>query len=158
MPLGNWTSQFFANVYLNELDQFVKHKLRVKYYIRYVDDFVIFHNSKIALEDYKLRIEKHLEQELKLKLHPDKSRIIPLKRGIPFLGFRIFYYHKLVQRRNIRKIRAKLDDLLQDYEKGMITASDIFEVLQGWNAYALHGNTCHLRQSLNSELERRLQI
>src|SRR3989338_4480299 len=66
MPLGNWTSQFFANVYLNELDQFVKHTLRVKYYIRYVDDFVILHHSADALREYGQQIEEFLSISLKL--------------------------------------------------------------------------------------------
>ena len=68
MPLGNLTSQFFANVYLNELDYFVKHKLKAKYYIRYVDDFVILHPSKSQLEIWKKQIEEFLKKELKLEL------------------------------------------------------------------------------------------
>jgi retron-type reverse transcriptase len=76
MPLGNLTSQFFANVYLNELDYFVKHKLKAKYYIRYVDDFVILNKNKQILEDYFIKIKRYLTN-LKLELHPDKSKIIP---------------------------------------------------------------------------------
>ena len=82
MPLGNLTSQFFANVYLNELDYFVKHKLKVKYYIRYVDDFVILHSSKKQLEIWLSQINNFLKRELKLEIHPEKSRIISLSRGI----------------------------------------------------------------------------
>ena len=85
MPLGNLTSQFFANIYLNELDYFVKHTLRAKYYIRYVDDFVILHNSKEKLENWKSEIERFLKDKLKLELHPQKSRIIPLSKGIYFV-------------------------------------------------------------------------
>ena len=80
MPLGNLTSQFFANVYLNELDSFVKHKLKAKYYIRYVDDFVILHQSRENLEIWKGQINEFLNNRLKLKLHPDKSKIISLSR------------------------------------------------------------------------------
>lgn len=100
MPLGNLTSQFFANVYLNELDYFVKHKLKAKYYIRYVDDFVIQHNSREQLSIWKEEINKFLKEELKLELHQEKSRIIPLSRGIDFVGFRNFYYYKLLRKRN----------------------------------------------------------
>ena len=81
MPLGNLTSQFFANVYLNELDYFVKHKLKAKYYIRYVDDFVILHQSKEQLEIWKKQINHFLNTELKLELHPDKSKIVSLSNG-----------------------------------------------------------------------------
>src|SRR3989344_330036 len=84
MPLGNLTSQFFANVYLNELDQFIKHKLKTKYYIRYVDDFVLLHHSKIVLENYKTEINEFLKSELKLELHPDKSKIFSLAKGTAF--------------------------------------------------------------------------
>ena len=91
MPLGNLTSQFFANVYLNELDYFVKHRLKSKYYIRYVDDFVILHRNKKRLEYFKKQIDNFLVHELKLWLHPDKSKILPLRNGITFLGYRLFY-------------------------------------------------------------------
>ena len=67
MPLGNLTSQFFANIYLNELDYFVKHKIKAKYYIRYVDDFIILHQSKEQLEEWKIKIDEFLQKELKLK-------------------------------------------------------------------------------------------
>ena len=76
MPLGNLTSQFFANIYLDEIDQFVKHTLKAKYYIRYVDDFVILHNSGKMLEYSKDRINGFLKEVLELELHPNKSHII----------------------------------------------------------------------------------
>ena len=93
MPIGNLTSQFFANVYLNELDYFIKHKLKAKYYIRYVDDFVILHSNKKILEIYKDKINKYLNY-LKLELHPNKSKIISLNNGVTMLGYRVFYYYK----------------------------------------------------------------
>jgi retron-type reverse transcriptase len=79
MPLGNLTSQFFANVYLNELDYFVKHELKAKFYIRYVDDFIILHNSKRHLEDWKSKINEFLIEKLKIELHPCKSKVAFLK-------------------------------------------------------------------------------
>lgn len=156
MPLGNWTSQFFANVYLNELDQFVKHQLKAKYYLRYVDDFVILHHSKETLEKYQRAIAVFLGT-LQLEMHPNKCGIIPLQRGISLLGFRVFYYCKLIRRRNLRKICKRLDELLKKYRTNMSTASDILETLQGWNAYALHGNTHRLRTRLTTLVEQELQ-
>ena len=102
MPLGNLTSQFFANVYLNELDYFVKHKLRAKYYLRYVDDFVILHYNKEILQEFQEKISKYLKN-LKLELHPDKSKIIALRDGITLLGYRVFYHYKLLRKSNLRK-------------------------------------------------------
>ena len=112
MPLGNLTSQFFANVYLNDLDYFIKHKLKVKYYIRYVDDFVILHNDKKILEEYKEEINNYLKN-LKLELHPNKSKIIPLRNGVTFLGYRIFYHHKLLRKTNIRKFERNFNEELK---------------------------------------------
>ncbi len=108
MPLGNLTSQFFANVYLNELDQFVKHKLNAKHYIRYVDDFIILHKSKEQLESWFAEIAIFLKEKLKLELHPDKSKIINLSKGIDFVGFRNFYNYKLLRKRNITNMERKI--------------------------------------------------
>ncbi len=157
MPLGNWTSQFFANIYLNELDQFIKHQLKAKYYIRYVDDFVILHPNKTVLIGYEKQIKNFL-QKLKLELHPDKCKIIPLKRGISFLGFRIFCRHKLILQRNLRKIRNKLKERLKLYKTKCIDAEDIQETLQGWNAYAMQGNTYKLRNQLFQTIQQELNI
>jgi retron-type reverse transcriptase len=155
MPLGNWTSQFFANVYLNELDQFVKHTLKAKYYIRYVDDFVMLHHSKTTLQEWQQVIAEFL-RPLKLELHPNKCTITSLSHGVSFLGFRCFYRNKLVRQRNIRKILNKLRDSIDQYASGMMSASDVLETWQGWNAYAMHGNTHHLRKRMLSELEQQL--
>ncbi len=157
MPLGNWTSQFFANIYLNELDQFVKHQLRAKYYNRYVDDFLILHHSKIQLKDWKQKIAKFLES-LKLELHPQKTTILPLGRGVSFLGFRCFYHHKLVRQRNLRKVKSKLTSLLEYYSEHVCEKEEVINALQGWNAYAMHGNTYRLRQRLVNFVEAELEL
>ena len=148
MPLGNLTSQFFANVYLNELDYFVKHKLKSKYYIRYVDDFVIIHKSKIQLKVWKVQISDFLNKELRLKLHKDKSKVIPLSKGIDFVGFRNFYHFKLLRKRNIRKISYKINQ----FKEGDISKEKILEILQGWNAYAKWVDSYNLTKSLKLEL------
>ena len=139
MPLGNWTSQFFANIYLNELDQFVKHDLQVRYYIRYVDDFVILHRSRYILLGYMKKINTFLKETLQLTLHPDKCKIIPVSSGIPFLGFRIFYYHKLVRKRNLRKILIRLANSFEEYSGGNISAWEVLAKLEAWKSYAMHG-------------------
>ena len=102
------------------LIQFVKHKLRAKYYIRYVDDFVILHNSKKQLEIWKAEIDKFLEENLKIELHPEKSKIIPLSRGVDFVGFRNFHYYRLLRKRNVKKMIVKIrlfKEGLMPYEK-----------------------------------------
>ncbi len=155
MPLGNLTSQFFANVYLNELDQFVKHTLKAKYYIRYVDDFVIFDNSKVRLEEYKPIIEFFLKEKLQLKLHPLKSRIIKIGEGTDFLGVKIFMHHKRIKKKNIRKFQKKLQLLTNFYEQKKITYDTIYDFLEGWIAYAINANTYHLRKGIIKSIEQR---
>lgn len=153
MPLGNLTSQFFANVYMNELDQFVKHKLQVKYYLRYVDDFVILHNNKITLDEYKENIVLFLRDFLALDLHPTKSKITFLRRGISFLGFRIFPWHKLLKKSNIKKYTRKLDEYKEFYKEGIITYDNIYNSFQGWQGYVSHGDTYKLRTKVRKRIE-----
>lgn len=114
IPIGNLTSQLFANIYLNKLDYFVKHSLKARYYIRYVDDFVILAEDSKKLENYKRVIRNFLEDELKLELHPKKAVIFPAKNGIDFLGFRVYKTHRKVRKssvlrfkREFKKIRTK---------------------------------------------------
>ncbi len=144
IPLGNLTSQFFANVYLNELDKFVKHKLEAKYYIRYVDDFVILHPSRFQLQKWKKEIDLFLRKELKLELHPEKSRVIFLLKGIDFVGFRIFYYFKLLRKRNIKNMSRKVKLFLEDW----ISKKKIDGIFQGWNAYAKWADSFNLRKDI----------
>lgn len=157
MPLGNWTSQFFANVYLNELDQYVKHTLKAKYYIRYVDDFVILHRSKKVLYEQKQKIDDFLKTRLKIELHPNKSKIVPIGRGVGMLGFRVFYHYKIIRKSNMRKIQARLNNLLYAYQSKKADAYDILEILQGWNGYAMQGNTYKLRKQLLQEVAQKIE-
>jgi RNA-directed DNA polymerase len=148
MPLGNLTSQFLANVYLNELDQFVKHELKARYYIRYVDDFVILNATKSVLVDYKEKIDKFLKEKLVLVLHPDKSRIITVRNGIGFLGFRIFCHHKLIRKKNLWKFERKCKRHQKLYNKGLIDRDKIVAWFEGWLAYIAHANTYKYRRHI----------
>lgn len=97
LPLGNLTSQLLVNIYMNEFDQFVKHKFKVKYYIRYADDFVFLHNDKIYLKNLQLSVGEFLENKLKLKLHPDKVFIKTFGSGVDFLGWVHFPKHRVLR-------------------------------------------------------------
>ena len=152
MPLGNLTSQFFANVFLNELDQFVKHNLRAKYYIRYVDDFVILEGHPRILSQYMDKISLFLKNNLALELHPDKSRIIPAREGVEFLGMRIFPHHKLLKRMNLGKFYRKLNLFYIDYDKGNTNYDLIYNSLEGWYAYAGNANTYKLRKRIMEKI------
>ena len=153
MPLGNYTSQFFANIYLNELDYFVKHELKAKYYIRYVDDFVILHKNKKVLEIYKDNINKYLTN-LKLELHPDKSQITPLRNGISFLGYRVFYHYKLLRKRNERKFMKKFNNYLEYYKEEIVSEGEFVNLLRGWFGYSMWANTFKFRKELIKQVNK----
>ncbi len=126
LPIGNLTSQFFANVYLNELDQFIKHNLKVKYYLRYCDDFVILHNDKGQLEVWKGLIDGFLQNRLKLTLHPKQQIIRPISNGVNFLGYIIRPDYILVRRRVINNLRTKL----KEYRQRLVYESDGYKRLR----------------------------
>ena len=148
MPLGNLTSQFFANVYLNELDYFVKYELKIKYYLRYVDDFVILHKSREQLEIWKQQINRFLNEKLKLELHSQKSKIISLERGIDFVGFRDYWNHKLLRKRSIRRMLFTINK----YKYREINSEKLLESFQGWQAYAKWADSYNLRIKLKEQL------
>lgn len=144
MPIGNLTSQFFANVYLHELDLFVKHKLKAKCYIRYVDDFVILHVDRYVLETWKVEIAKFLKVNLKLDLHPEKSGVVELEHGVSFLGFRVFQKYRLLKKSNSKRIWKRLSKFEQKYAREEMTSSEALLMLEGWLAYAKFANTYNL--------------
>ena len=152
MPLGNYTSQFFANVYLNELDYYVKHILRVKYYIRYVDDFVILHKNKKRLKYFLKHINSFIPC-LKIKLHPEKTEIYALRNGINFLGYRVFYHYKLLRKRNIRYFMKKLEKNVSLYNNKEITKEQFESRINGWFGYAKFGDTFNfIKRTFDSKL------
>ena len=153
MPLGNYTSQFFANVYLNELDYFVKHKLKARYYIRYVDDFVILHKSKNLLEEYKKKINGFLNKNLKIELHQDKSKVIPIRSGINFLGYKVFYYYKIIKRSNKERFEKKFLENIKEYKEGIEDYAVLISILNGWFGYIKWANTYKYRKKLIKLLE-----
>ena len=93
---------------MNKLDWLTKQKLKAKYYMRYVDDFVIVDTSIRKLEQHKREMERFLAKELGLELHPDKSKIREIHRGIDFLGFRVFSNHRILKKSSVRKLQRKL--------------------------------------------------
>lgn len=110
LPLGNLTSQIFANVYLNEFDQFVKHQLKAEYYIRYADDFVLFSTDYEELEGWLISIKEFLEERLDLWLHPDKVFIKTVASGVDFLGWIHFPDHRVLRTATKRRIFRKVSE------------------------------------------------
>lgn len=148
LPIGNLTSQFFANLYLNELDYFVKFDLREKYYLRYMDDFLIFGNEKERLHRLKDEMGDFLEKNLCLNLHPKKSVVLLAKLGVNFCGFRIFKYYRRLRKGNIKLFVRRMKKQREQFRKGQIEIRDVSNSLQCWIAHASYGNTYNLRRRL----------
>lgn len=147
LPIGNLTSQFWANVYLNELDQFVKRRLRCPAYLRYVDDFLLFADSKAQLWQWKAAITDLLSG-LRLTMHQRESTVYPVANGVPFLGFRVYPDHRRLKRRNGVAFARRLRRSYRAVAAGDLTYEELRRRVQGWVAHAEHGDTWRLRRSL----------
>lgn len=147
LPIGNLTSQFWANVLLNELDQYVKRELKCKAYIRYVDDFLLFHDDKAQLHGWQAQIAAFLNN-LRLQLHPRKSVVFPTRLGVEFLGFRHFTAHRRLRPANARRFHRKLEQMAAAYTAGNLPLAKVNESVQSWVAHAAHGDTWRLRQKM----------
>lgn len=151
LPIGNLTSQFFANVYLNGFDRHIKETLHVSKYLRYVDDFSLFSNDPNFLAHCRRSIETYLTT-LRLKIHPIKSQLIHTRYGGRFVGFRVLPTHIRVRNYNLQMGRKRLKRLQSDYAKGHLTDHEVTQSLQSWNAHLAHGDTWRLRQQIFANL------
>lgn len=153
IPLGNLTSQIFANVYLHELDRYAKHVLGAKNYIRYMDDFVIIHSDKVVLHQWRKDIEEFLRLYLKLKTN-SKTQVFPIStsngRSLDFLGYRIYSSHRLLRKCSVKRIKAKLKKFRSQFAEGEVGLSDIKQSIQSWLGHAGHARTHGLRRALFS--------
>jgi len=137
LPLGNLTSQLLVNIYMNEFDQFVKHKLKIKYYIRYADDFVVMSEDRDWLEKQTEPIKEFLQDRLKIELHPDKVFIKTLASGLDFLGWVHFSDHRVLRTTTKRRMFKRLQ------------GSQTTETLNSYLGLLKHGNTELLKKRIN---------
>ncbi len=145
LPIGNLTSQFLANLYLNSLDHFVKEQLKAEKYIRFADDFALFSDSWEFLAGARIEIESHLAT-LRLKIHPIKSQLFETRYGASFVGFRILPDRIRVRQENLRRAFRRLRQLREDWIAGRIGLSAIYRSVQSWVAHLKHGDTWRLCQ------------
>ena len=148
IPIGNLTSQLFVNIYLNKLDQYLKHQLKIKHYVRYVDDFIILAKNKKTLRQLAEKIRTFLYNELYLTLHPKKRRIFPSHLGIDFLGYLIFRDHIRLRASNVKVFRKKLIKFKKLYSTGKISQQKIQKSITSWIAHAEHADTYNLRKAI----------
>jgi retron-type reverse transcriptase len=143
LPIGNLTSQFWANCYLNPFDHFVKRELGCKAYLRYVDDFMLFADDKKTLWAWKAAIEARLIR-FRLTIHPG-AHPRPVTEGIPFLGFITFPNHRRLKRRKGVYYARKLRSMAHAYARGDLTLDALNASVQGWVNHLRYGNTRGLR-------------
>jgi len=147
LPIGNLTSQFFANVYLNPFDHFMKEVLRCRYYVRYVDDFVVLHDSTACLNALIAPMQDFLNS-YRLKLHLNKCQIRPVQAGQRFLGQIVFPTHRLLASENVRRFARRMHGFRKNYAHGEITIPEIRHSLMSWLGHARQANTWKLRRRL----------
>jgi retron-type reverse transcriptase len=152
LPIGNLTSQFFANIYLNGFDHFAKEVLKAEQYVRYVDDFALFSDDWQYLSDARLQIESYLAT-LRLKIHPVKSQLFETRHGATFLGFRVLPDRIRVRTENLRRARRRLRQLHTRYRSGSISQTQLTQSLQSWFAHLEQGDTWQLKQVVLTSLQ-----
>lgn len=140
IPLGNVTSQLFANLYLHELDDFVKQELKERFYLRYCDDFLILSNDENHLKALIISIRKFLAKKLRLELHPKKVIIRKLSQGIDFVGYVLFENHALVRTRSKQRMKRRLEEAYESYLTGKIDATPMDQRLQSYLGVLSHAN------------------
>ncbi|HLC90072.1 MAG TPA: RNA-directed DNA polymerase [Patescibacteria group bacterium] len=138
IPIGNVTSQIFANIYLNELDQFIKHQLKIKYYFRYADDFVILHPNQQYLENLVTVVSNFLEVDLNLRLHPNKIIIRKFRQGIDFLGYVVLPYYILLRTKTKRRMLKKIRENVKKMEAGLISQQSYNQSVQSYLGMLQH--------------------
>ena len=148
LPVGNLLSQLFANLVLNELDNFVKHELKEDKYIRYMDDFAIVSNSREHLVEVLQKIDAFLGERLKLTLNP-KTQIINAKNGFDFCGYRIYIDYRKIRKRSPKHIRATI----KAYRSGKITKEKLLMKYASWEGHAKHADTYRLRMKIKGQIE-----
>ncbi len=144
LPIGNLTSQFFANLYLNDFDHFVKETLNATKYLRYVDDFALFANDLAFLKDAKVEIHAYLVS-LNLEIHPIKSQLFATREGASFVGFRVLPHYIRVRSRSIQFTKRRIKRYRSDEIR-------LHQSIRSWDSHLQHGDTWKLRKKLFSSL------
>ena len=147
LPIGNLTSQFWSNVYMNPFDWFVKRELGCPAYLRYVDDIALFSNDKRQLWVWRSAIIEHLAQ-LRLTIHEAEAQVTPVTQGIPWLGFVVYPTHRLLKRRNAVRFTRRLAQRLDDYAAGRISFAELDASVQGWVNHVGYADTWGLRSHI----------
>ncbi len=148
IPIGNLTSQLFANIYLNELDHYAKEHLYCRYYIRYMDDIVICSEDKHQLHDIRDALQTFLTERLLLTIHPHKVFISPITTGIPFLGYILFPHYIRLRTSTIKRCKRRIKKYVIQLQKNKITTQKIQTSRASWYGYAKHAHAWHISKKI----------
>lgn len=151
IPIGNLTSQLFANIYLHELDLYIKQTLKIRPYIRYMDDILFFHHDKAVLWKWQQEIIRFLYDELYLTVNPHKVRIYPTRVGVDFVGYVIWPHRIRLRTSSVRRFRKKFRRTLQRHIAGNCSKETVLEQLSAWTAHANHADSAALVASLREQ-------
>lgn len=147
LPIGNYTSQMFANIYLNELDQYAKHILHCKYFFRYLDDIVILAKTKQQAKEYLEKIRNFLNESLQLELN-QKTQIFKSKQGVNFCGFKTNEYRLKIRDKGKRKLKKKIKELKYYIKRGKISSKEAKQYLCGHIGYIQIANVNNLSKKV----------
>lgn len=150
IPIGNYTSQYYANIYMTKLDKYIKENLKTCYYTRYMDDFVLILESKEKAKEMLEKIKVFLSENLKLELN-SKTAYFKQNQGINYCGFRIWKTHRLLREQSKKKMKRKLKKFEKLYKKGKIELPYITACINSWKGHAKHANSFHLVNKLLDE-------
>lgn len=150
IPLGNVTSQLFSNIYLNELDQFVKHALKERYYIRYCDDFLVVSDDDKHLKKIIGTIDRFLKERLQLSLHPHKIQIQKYEQGIDFLGYVQFPHHNMLRTKTKKRIMRKIKIKKEELNQGVVSIQSFNSFLQSYYGILQHCNGHKIRKEIDA--------
>ena len=150
IPIGNLTSQFFANLYLDDLDHFIKQTLGIRPYLRYVDDMVVLDNDKRRLAEIRSAVRERLELD-RLRLHPNKAHVTRTRDGLNLLGYEVFPAHRRLRSDNGHRFVRKLRALTQAYASGRADWARVNASVQSWIGHAKHADTDGLRRVIFSQ-------
>jgi retron-type reverse transcriptase len=157
VPIGNYTSQWFGNLYLHELDRLVKHKFHIRDYIRYCDDFLIFGNDKETMKRLADDVEDFVRSELHMRL--SKKALFPTSHGVDFLGYRHFPSGKiLVRKATAKRVKRRMKALPWEISHGRITKAQALGKLASTHGWLKHANAHHLRMAIRlDELQKEVE-
>lgn len=147
LPIGNLTSQFLGNLYLTELDYYLKQQCGVQAYLRYVDDLILLDESKERLWQIKSAVDSFLQRE-RLILHPHKTQVLPTAEGVDLLGYRVFPHHRRLRRENGYRFRRRLRDKAKAYARGELGLDDVRASVAAWLGHVRHADSEGLRRSV----------